>query len=79
MNAASLAAEPVARMVLQMPDPPRGAHAHPEGVRLQLAATRAVADELDHAFGGDSSHVPSSLVQQLAEELEHLARALRGG
>ena len=78
MNAASLAAEPVARMVLQMPHPSRGAHAHLAGVRLQLAATRAVADELEHAFDGDSSQVPSSLVQQLAEELEHLARALRG-
>jgi hypothetical protein len=42
------------------------------GVRLQLAAVRAVADELEHAFGGDSSQVPSSLAQQLAEELETL-------
>jgi hypothetical protein len=74
MNAASLAAEPVARMARVIGDERVGA-----GVRLQLAAVRAVADELEHAFAGDSSHVPSSLVQQLAEELEHLARALRGG
>jgi hypothetical protein len=74
MNAASLAAEPAARTARVTGDEPVGA-----GVRLQLAAIRAVADELEHAFGGDSSHVPSSLVRQLAEELERLASALRGG
>jgi hypothetical protein len=63
----------------QMPDPSGRERSHLAGVRLQLAAIRAVADELEHAFDGDSSRVPSSLVEQLAEELEHLARALREG
>jgi hypothetical protein len=74
MNAAGLAAEPVARMARVIVDERVGAR-----VRRQLAAVRAVADELEHAFDGDSSHVPSSLMQQLAEELEDLARALRAG
>jgi DNA-binding winged helix-turn-helix (wHTH) protein len=51
--------------------------AHLEGVRLQLAVLLAVADEWERSVGGCGADVPTSLLEQLAEEAEHLAKGLR--
>ena len=45
--------------------------------RMQLAAVRTVADVLDRSLLQSVAAAPSSLRQQLAQELEALARLLR--
>ena len=45
--------------------------------RLHLATVRCIADELDRSLIQTTPLPKSSLRQQLAEELEQLARALR--
>jgi hypothetical protein len=45
--------------------------------RLHLATVRCIADELDRSLDETTPLPPSSLKEQLADELEQLARALR--
>jgi hypothetical protein len=46
-------------------------------VRVYLATVRCIADELERCLGEVSPGQKSCLREQLAEELERLARALR--
>jgi hypothetical protein len=45
--------------------------------RVQLAAVRVVVDELERVLGETEPYLRSGLRQQLAEQLELLARTLR--
>jgi hypothetical protein len=49
----------------------------PATERVRLAAVRVIADELERVLGEPSPHAQSGLREQLADELELLARALR--
>ena len=57
-------------------EPPR-AGGRPTRDRLHLATVRCIADELDRSLTEPTPLPPSSLRQQLADELERLVRALR--
>jgi hypothetical protein len=46
-------------------------------LRAALATVRCIADELDRSLTEPTPLPPSSLRQQLADELERLVRALR--
>lgn len=49
----------------------------PPELQLQIAVVRAVSDTLESSVANDTSGASASLMDQLAEELEHLTRCLR--